>query len=231
MDSQEIHQIVATSGGILYVMAILLLAGLTVAIERLMYLHRTASRGARLLDRVRKMKTVEPGTCRALEKEFPDLPHVDLIRVAGTHPEEMGSERLMNIMEEMILWRARAIDRNLWVLDTIVTLAPLLGLLGTIIGMFNTFHVLAASAGAPSGVSGGVAEALVSTALGLVIAILGLIAYNGLQDKVRGLAHQLETLKMALGNRADGQVRVAQWRVPNVAAREHERTQLVGAEA
>ena len=231
MDSQEIHQIVTTSGGILYVMVILLLAGLTVAIERLMYLHRTASRGTRLLDRVREMETLEPGTCRALEEEFPDLPHVGLIRVAGAHPEEMGSERLINVMEEMILWRARAIDRNLWMLDTIVTLAPLLGLLGTIIGMFNTFHVLAASAGSPGGVSGGVAEALVSTASGLVIAILGLIAYNGLQDKVRGLLHQLETLKMALGNRADGRVQVTQWRVPNVAAREHERTQLVGAEA
>ncbi len=231
MDTQELHQIVATSGGILYVMAVLLLAGLTVAIERIIYLHRTAAGGARLLGRVRIMETVDPVVCRTLEDEFAGLPHVELVRVAGAHPEEMGRERLMDVMEETILWQARSIDRHLWVLDTIVTLAPLLGLFGTIIGMFNTFHVLAASAGAPSGVSGGVAEALVATASGLLIAILGLVSYNGLQDKVRALVHQLETLKVALGNRAAGRVPVAQWRLPQGEARARERTRLAGAEA
>ena len=95
-------------------------------------------------------------------------------------------------------------------LDTIVTLAPLLGLLGTIIGMFNTFQVLGSAASAPTAVTGGVAEALVATGSGLLIAILGLVAFNALNNSVRLAMHQMETLKIMLVNRMDG-VHAAAW--------------------
>ena len=93
------------------------------------------------------------------------------------------------------------IDRFLWMLDTIVTLAPLLGLLGTIIGMFNAFAVLSDANNAPTQVTGGVAEALIATACGLFIAILGLVAFNGLNNRVRVIMHHLETVKVMLLNR------------------------------
>jgi biopolymer transport protein ExbB len=93
------------------------------------------------------------------------------------------------------------IDRFLWVLDTIVTLAPLLGLFGTIVGMFNAFKVLSNPGNAPTQVTGGVAEALVATASGLFVAMIGLVFFNGLHNRVRGVVHQLETVKAALVNR------------------------------
>lgn len=71
------------------------------------------------------------------------------------------------------------LKKRLTILDTIITLAPLLGLLGTITGMVSSFGIMSeAGLGQPHAVTGGVAEALIATATGLLIAILTLIPYN-----------------------------------------------------
>ncbi|MHB1883397.1 MAG: MotA/TolQ/ExbB proton channel family protein, partial [Acidithiobacillus sp.] len=88
--------------------------------------------------------------------------------------------------------------------DTIVTLAPLLGLLGTIIGMFHAFQVLNNAAQNPTLITGSVAEALLATAAGLIIAIVGLVAFNGLHNRMRYVVHQMETLRTMLINRLEG---------------------------
>ncbi|WP_242470912.1 MotA/TolQ/ExbB proton channel family protein [Thiocystis violacea] len=67
--------------------------------------------------------------------------------------------------------------------------------------MFHAFHVLAEPGASPHAVTGGVAEALVATAAGLLIAVIGLVFFNGLNERVRLALHQLETLKVMLVNR------------------------------
>lgn len=83
-------------------------------------------------------------------------------------------------------------------LDTIVTLSPLMGLLGTVIGMVESFNVLstaqATAQGQPFAITGGVAEALVCTGTGLFVAILSLLAYTYLSQKVSEFIVQIETL-------------------------------------
>ena len=75
---------------------------------------------------------------------------------------------------------------RLSVLDTIVTIAPLLGLLGTVTGMIRSFHVISTKEGisTPTAITGGVAEALIATATGLAIAIFTLVGYNYLNERV-----------------------------------------------
>ncbi|HTF32884.1 MAG TPA: MotA/TolQ/ExbB proton channel family protein [Myxococcota bacterium] len=73
----------------------------------------------------------------------------------------------------------QSLARWLWVLETIVTAAPLLGLLGTITGMIRSFHLFGDQGLVdPRGVTGGVAEALIATAVGLFIALAALFAFN-----------------------------------------------------
>ncbi len=73
----------------------------------------------------------------------------------------------------------KLLGRGLWVLETIVTAAPLMGLLGTITGMMQSFKVIGASSlVAPTQVTAGVAQALIATALGLLIALFALFAFN-----------------------------------------------------
>jgi biopolymer transport protein ExbB len=72
-----------------------------------------------------------------------------------------------------------SLSRRLWVLETIVTAAPLLGLMGTIGGMMHAFQLIGGKGLVnPIGVTGGVAQALIATALGLLIALISLFGFN-----------------------------------------------------
>ncbi len=91
-------------------------------------------------------------------------------------------------------------QRGIAVLDTCITISPLLGLLGTVLGMMNTFGALgdgdiAANAGK---ITGGVGEALIATAAGLLIAILGLLPYNILNSRVEEARHNITDAANAL---------------------------------
>lgn len=89
----------------------------------------------------------------------------------------------------------RSLASGMWVLETIVTAAPLLGLLGTITGMMQAFRLIGGNGVVdPAGVTAGVAEALIATALGLLIALLALFGFNFfMRLQVRTL-DELETL-------------------------------------
>ncbi|MEM5300017.1 MotA/TolQ/ExbB proton channel family protein [Burkholderia sp. JPY481] len=88
----------------------------------------------------------------------------------------------------------RDMSRGLWLLETIVTAAPLLGLLGTIVGMMHSFRLIGGDGVvSPSGVSGGVAQALVATAIGLMIALVALFAFNYFSRRVDRLMDEIET--------------------------------------
>lgn len=79
-------------------------------------------------------------------------------------------------------------------LETIVTLAPLLGLLGTVTGMISSFSVLSVSDGQPFAITGGVGEALIATATGLVVAIVALVIHSYLVHKQDGLIIDMEEI-------------------------------------
>jgi biopolymer transport protein ExbB len=85
--------------------------------------------------------------------------------------------------------------RSLSVLDTIITLAPLLGILGTVSGIIISFDLLGdAGIEDPKAVTGGIAQALITTAAGLAIAIVALLPYNALTRKVEKVTRHLEQL-------------------------------------
>ena len=103
-------------------------------------------------------------------------------------------ENLEHLITEVAMEETPALGRGLTLLDTIITVAPLLGLLGTVTGMIAAFQVVAISTGlsAPAEITGGVAEALIATATGLAIAIATLVGYNSLSEKVRRIVSEME---------------------------------------
>jgi biopolymer transport protein ExbB/biopolymer transport protein TolQ len=108
----------------------------------------------------------------------------DGVRQSGRDPVaslELVTSALRDSMSETLI----QLKRGLGLLATIGSTAPFIGLLGTVVGIINAFQSIAATgSGGMSVVSGGIAEALVSTALGIFVAIPAVIAYNSFTGKI-----------------------------------------------
>jgi biopolymer transport protein ExbB len=117
------------------------------------------------------------------------LPIMKILSVGITHRSEPGGA-----MEAAGIAELSVMKRGLVALDTIITLSPLLGLLGTIIGMIGSFNIMATTGlGQPHAVTGGVAEALIATASGITVAVITLIPYNYFLNRVEQEADVIET--------------------------------------
>lgn len=121
----------------------------------------------------------------------------------GLRNRHLDNSSIERSMEELALRETPELSKRLSVLDTIITMAPLLGLLGTITGMIAAFGVVGANndaSAATRAITGGVAEALIATATGLVIAIVTLPFYNFLSERVKEIIADMETRATQLLN-------------------------------
>jgi len=192
------------SDGVLYILAFLLVLALAVVLDRFWSLRNTIIRGKSVIEATARHATLGRDELDVLLRHAGALPEAALLDAAIRYVDIAGGEQMANRLDESIMLIAPQLDRRLWILDTVVTLAPLLGLFGTIIGMFHAFSVLAQPGHAPNDVTAGVADALIATAFGIFIAMLGLAAFNALNNQVRIVLHQLDSLKMMIMNRTDG---------------------------
>jgi len=201
MNISHLLELANDSGGTLYLMLLLLLVALTVIIERFRYLSNMQKGGEQL---IAMLNESGQNATLALPEKLAQLPHARLFKILQNEPVSSADRvSLDGHLEEAIMHEVPTLDRSLWMLDTVITLAPLLGLFGTIIGMFNAFHALGDVQNDATQVTGGIAEALIATASGLFIAMIGLVFFNALHTRVRITMHQLETIKVMLLNRHD----------------------------
>jgi biopolymer transport protein ExbB len=184
---------IVKAGGIVMV-PIILCSVLAVAItlERLWTLREQRVVPAELTDKV--WKAVEN---RALsDRQITVLQqHSPLGRVlaAGLANRHRHREVMISAIEDAGRHVVHDLERFLNVLGTIAAISPLLGLLGTVTGMIRTFKAITlAGVGNPSAMAGGIAEALITTAAGLLVAIPALVAYRYLRGRVDSLVIQME---------------------------------------
>jgi biopolymer transport protein ExbB len=198
----EIIRLVILTGGLLAIMPILLIITLAVALERLWLLKKILRQGRDIHNKLRQVAYQNIAGLQAIADQSTATLQGHLITTAIASRGEDADEMEMHLEEE-ILTALPKINRLLWILDTSVTIAPLLGLFGTIIGMIQAFNVLSANGG-PSKVTGGIADALVSTGAGLLIAIIAVYFVNYFNALSRQIVHQLELIKLILINRIHG---------------------------
>ncbi len=151
-----------------------------VIIERLVYYVYLTKRRSRIAKSIAVAVAADAGS------PLPDLPQgTDVLTRAMQEyvdVQRRGSvtrNRIEDLSAALFLRVDGSVNRGLWILDTIVTAAPLLGLLGTILGIMDTFHALSAGGVSdPSAVSRGIGSALFATAIGIGTALYGLLGHN-----------------------------------------------------
>lgn len=115
------------------------------------------------------------------------------ILAVGLQNRNRPRQVMMERLEDAGRHVAHELDRFLNTLGTIAGVTPLLGLLGTVTGIIKAFEAISAGGvGDPRALSGGISEALLTTAAGLTVAIPAYVAYRYLRDKVDGMVVQIE---------------------------------------
>jgi biopolymer transport protein ExbB len=203
---QKLIELSVQSGGLLPLMGLLLLVTLTVIVERSYFYWRMLKSGLAMEHDLQLVEYQNVAKIEQLATHYEgSLQRSILTSALASRAEDAGTTE--RHIEEAIMWQLPRIDKHVWVLDTAVTLAPLMGLLGTIIGMVHAFGVLGASG--PGGaatqmVTGGIAEALVATGAGLLIAIIAVGFLNYFNKRARLALHQMDLLKVMVINRLYG---------------------------
>ena len=166
------------------------LVALTVVFERMIFIYR--ERRSRKPDVIENILTnVEQGNIQKSIQQGEDCPDfVARTLVYGLKHREKG---FSNALLQAANQELRRFSQGLTILDTTITLAPLLGLLGTVTGMIHAFGLLGGKElEVPTVITGGIAEALIATAFGLAIAIISLIPFNYLNGRLEDARHEIE---------------------------------------
>jgi biopolymer transport protein ExbB len=189
MNFNLMHEIVLAAMGVIFALAV------AVIIERLIYYVFVERSRKRLL------KVMALGDKLELQSELERTsvgPHARM--VAGVVALEGESpERFEHKVQALYLTQQASVKRLLWLVDTAITLSPLLGLLGTILGIIDTFAALASQGVSdPQAVSQGIGTALFATAAGIGIAVFCLVFHNYFNERVERVNEQLKVLALDL---------------------------------
>jgi len=166
------------------------LVSLTIIFERVWFwmrvrYHRAPEMAAKVLNLIENGKY-------SLALEESDG-HADYIVRAIHRVLEHHSFSLESVLGLAAGQEQRRMNHYMDILDTIITVAPLLGILGTVIGIISSFDILGATGiEHPRAVTGGIAQALLTTAFGLSIAIITIIPYNYFQTRIDDATNELE---------------------------------------
>ena len=188
-------QIFERGGPMLWVLLALSFFGFVLFLERTLFLHRGQIRTEAFLDGIRNLigkgRRMEALTlCEDMPGPIPGIVKAILLQ-AG-----QSEDTMRRAAEEAAIVEIPILERRIGAMAAIARIAPLLGLLGTLLGMLDAFFGAAegASVGFPNFALflEGMAEALLSTVVGLAIAVMAHIAHHFLHGRVRALVHDME---------------------------------------
>lgn len=192
---------VPKGGPIVWPILAILAVGVLIVIERVVFLLRKNCDAERLMQRLAAMVGDQRwADCQAACRALGGKP-VARVLATGLACCHLPREDMENALQEAILREVPPLERFLSTLGMLAAIAPLLGLLGTVTGMIATFHVITHfGTGDPRMMSGGISEALVTTMLGLSVAIPIMLAHTLLNRAVDKRIGQMEEKALALVN-------------------------------
>ena len=185
-------EFLARGGALMIPLGVCSVLALAIILERSLNLRARKIIQADILRQVRDLLAEsQVADAMTLCRRYPSVMGRILLVTIANHDRER--EELRSIVEDAGRQEAATLDKNLGALGTIAAISPLLGLTGTVFGMIRVFAVISEKGIAhPSQLAGGISEALITTAAGLVIAIPALIFYNYFTNKADRLIVEVE---------------------------------------
>jgi biopolymer transport protein ExbB len=181
-----------------YVMWLILacsVLGLSVVIDRFLVLRKAKINVPAFMVRLRgliKKKDISRAVSVCMEEKSPIA---NIVR-RGLKKYKYGHDRVKDAIENAGKQEISTLEKGLSILATVAGIAPLLGFLGTVTGMITAFMTIEDLAGSanPSDLAGGIWEALITTAFGLIVGIFALAFYNYFLSSVKRLVGDMETV-------------------------------------
>ncbi len=191
----ELFSIFLKGGIIMWFILACSIIGLTVIIDRYIVIRRAKINVPAFMVRIRgmlKKKDISGAISYCMEEKSPVA---NIIR-KGLSKYKLGHERVKESIENAGRQEISKLEKGLAVLASISGIAPLLGFLGTVTGMISAFMTIEDLAGSanPSDLAGGIWEALLTTAFGLMVGIPALAFYNYFIGAVKKLVGDMETV-------------------------------------
>lgn len=188
--------IIEKGGPVMYPLLACSVIALTVIIERLLFwMREEVRRNQSLVDRV--LTLCQRGEWEAVREEVKgSKDYVIKVLVSGILHREFS---MTKAMESTAADEMKRMRHFMGVMDTMITVAPLLGIFGTVIGIITSFDILGRTGiEHPQAVTAGIAQALITTAAGLGIAILSVFPFNYFNSKVENAALNIEKYATSL---------------------------------
>jgi len=198
-------ELFSRGGPIMWPLLLCSVVALAISLERFFFLRRVHVDGEKLMRAVNAcLARGNPAEAKGICEATPG-PVAKVLAAALAHPE-LRKDDIRDSVRAVALAEVPVLERYLPSLGTVVTISPLLGLLGTISGLMKVFNVIAGGQiDNYRKLSVGIAEALITTFAGLAIAIPFLVVYNSLSSRVDSLVNEMEQrVSELLARRADG---------------------------
>ncbi len=179
----------------LWLLIVLSILSLAFILERLFSLTKVKNESARIADRLRDL--MQSNSLNELEELGKNKNSLEgrALSYGLRHVHEHGVGGLEELFSAYALNERPRLERYLAFLATVGANAPFIGLLGTVFGIMDAFRGMAQSQGDATAVMLGISKALTATAIGLIVAIPAVIAYNYFQKQVKGILQNLESVK------------------------------------
>ncbi len=196
--NQSAMELFIHGGPIMWPILLISFIGLTVIVERVLFIVReTAHRDVELVEKMlEKVEARDVQGALEVGKQSKDFIARILVYTLSNRDFSMNNAFLRASNQELTRFQ-----QGMSILDTVITAAPLLGLLGTVTGMMETFGALGSGgdiAANASKITGGVAEALIATACGLLVAVAGLLPFNYVNARIEEAKHEVADASNAL---------------------------------
>lgn len=194
----EVWQFLVKGGIMMIPLAICSVLGLAIVIEKAISLKRKKVIVPEIVNVLENIKGPDDIGLALSICEKHQGPFANVIRV-GLENRRLPKEEIKESLEDQGRQEVHTLERGLVILDTIAGIAPLLGLLGTVIGILKVFNVIAElGVGQATALSGGISEALITTIMGLSIGIPAVVVYNYFTNKAEELVLEIEKHSSAL---------------------------------